>query len=110
MSNKVKGKIAFFVLAGIAMFFAVSGIVMALWNSLLPEILWVKAITFWQAMGILILSKILFGGFGGKKGFGREKREKLKEERMNGMTDEQKEKLKEVWKKRCEGGFFGKNC
>ena len=110
MENKFKGKIAFFILCAIAMFFALSAVVMALWNFLLPDILGVKAITYWQAVGILILSKILFGGFGGKKGFGQEKWEKLKEERMNGMTDEQKEKLKEVWKKRCEGGFFGKNC
>jgi hypothetical protein len=41
---------------------------MSLWNCLLPEILGVKSITFWQAMGILILSKILFGGFHFGKG------------------------------------------
>ena len=79
MKNRFKGKIALFVLLAIAMFFAVSAIVMVLWNHLLPEILGVKAITFWQASGILILSKILFGGFHRKKGFGREKFQKLKE-------------------------------
>jgi hypothetical protein len=110
MKNKFKGKIVLFILCAIAMFFAVSAVVMALWNCILPDVLGVKAITYWQAVGILILSKILFGGFGGKKVFGREKWEKLKEERMNGMTDEQKEKLKEVWKKRCEGVFFGNKC
>eukprot|EP01031_Cornospumella_fuschlensis_P021719 gene21719-26617_t len=42
---------------------------MMLWNNLLPEILGVRSITFWQAMGIFILSKILFGfGKGGKMG------------------------------------------
>ena len=110
MKNKFKGKIAVFVLCVIAMFFAVSAIVMLLWNYLLPEILGVKAISFWQASGILILSKILFGGFQGKKGFGREKFQQLKEERMSGMTDEEKEKLKEVWKKRCDRGFFRDQC
>ena len=40
-------------------------ITMSLWNALLPAILGVKAITFLQALGILLLSKILFGGFGG---------------------------------------------
>lgn len=110
MKNRFKGKIAIFVLWAVALFFAVSAIVMLLWNHLLPEILGVKAISFWQASGILILSKILFGGFHGKKGFGQEKFQKLKEERMNGMTDEEKEKLKEVWKKRCDRGFFGDKC
>jgi hypothetical protein len=110
MKNRFKGKIALFVLLAIAMFFAVSAIVMVLWNHLLPEILGVKAITFWQASGILILSKIFFGGFHGKKGFGREKFQKLKEERMSGMTDEEKEKFKEMWKKRCERGFFRDQC
>ncbi|MBU4538075.1 MAG: hypothetical protein L6264_05675 [Weeksellaceae bacterium] len=109
MRNKFKGKIAFFVLAGIAMVFAVSGMVMWLWNCLLPEIIGVKTITFWQAMGILVLSKILFGGFGGK-GFNKDKFRRLKEERMSGMSPEEKEKFKEIWKQRCERGFFGDKC
>ncbi len=41
-----------------------SAVVMLLWNSLLPEIFGVKAITYWQAAGVLVLSKILFGGIG----------------------------------------------
>ncbi len=45
-------------------FLAVGSIVvMLLWNALLPAIFGVKAITFLQAAGLLILSKILFGGF-----------------------------------------------
>ncbi|SEG61097.1 hypothetical protein SAMN05421847_2951 [Halpernia humi] len=106
MKNKFRGKMILLVLFVIAMFFAVSAIVMGLWNNILPDILGVKAISFWQAMGILVLSKILFGGFHGKGGFGRNKFRRIKEERMRGMTDEQKEKLKEVWKQRCERGFF----
>lgn len=109
MRNKLKGKIALFALAGIAMVFAVSGIVMWLWNCLLPEIIGVKAITFWQAMGILVLSKILFGGFGGK-GFHKDKFRRLKEERMSGMSPEEKERFKEIWKQRCERGFFRDKC
>ena len=40
-------------------------IVMSLWNAILPAVIGVKTITFLQALGILLLSKILFGGFGG---------------------------------------------
>ena len=113
MNNKFKGRIGLFIVGGIAMFFAVTGIVMWLWNLLLPEMIGVQVITFWQAMGILVLSKILFGGFGGKGGKGWKGKEKLrqfKEEHCNPMSDEEKERLKEIWKKRCEqGGFFRKN-
>ncbi len=41
-----------------------SALVMLLWNSLLPEIFGFKAINYVQALGLLILAKILFGGFG----------------------------------------------
>ena len=112
MNNKFKGRIGLFIVGGIAMFFAVTGIVMWLWNLLLPEIIGVQVITFWQAMGILVLSKILFGGFGGKGGkhWGRKNCDRFSDEKMSGMSDEEKERLKEMWKKRCEhGGFFRKN-
>jgi len=36
-----------------------------LWNLLLPHILGVPAITFWQALGLFVLSRILFGRIGG---------------------------------------------
>jgi hypothetical protein len=35
-----------------------------IWNSLMPSIFDLKQITFWQAFGIIILAKVLFGGFG----------------------------------------------
>ena len=47
----------------------VTWILMLLWNWLMPMIFDLTTITFWQALGLLILSKILFGGFnGGKRG------------------------------------------
>src|ERR1700739_1699300 len=45
-------------------------LVIALWNWLAPAVLGLRTITFWQALGILILSKILFGGFRGRPGYG----------------------------------------
>jgi hypothetical protein len=36
---------------------------MLLWNGLMPDIFGLQEINFWQALGILVLSKILFGGF-----------------------------------------------
>jgi hypothetical protein len=37
--------------------------VMLLWNWLMPEIFALRTITFWQALGLFVLAKILFGAF-----------------------------------------------
>lgn len=37
-------------------------IFMWIWNLVMPDVFSVKSITFWQALGILILASILFGG------------------------------------------------
>ena len=80
-------------------------IVMGLWNAIFPEVFGVKAITFPQALGILLLSKILFGGFG-RRGWqgGRHQqwRHNLKE-KWNTMTPEEREKFKTEWRHRCGG-------
>ena len=95
-------KIFFFILcfAGAVLFFG--AIVMGLWNAILPEVLGVKAITFLQALGILLLSKLLFGGFSGRRwgGRGHEWKKQMKE-KWNGMTPEEREKFKTEWKNRC---------
>jgi hypothetical protein len=47
----------------VLLFIAIGGLVlMLLWNWLAPAIFGIKMITFWQAVGLLILCKILFGG------------------------------------------------
>jgi len=57
--------LAFLVLAPV--FVAVlSFIVMSLWNALVPVLFKGPAIGFWQAAGLLVLSRILFGGFRGR--------------------------------------------
>ncbi|WP_139377444.1 hypothetical protein [Daejeonella lutea] len=90
-----KGRFVFFPLIAIAFLSLVSYVVMILWNNLLPEILGVKTITFWQAMGIFILSKILFGfGKGGGRMGSSWKRRRM-EERVKRMTPEEREQFKE---------------
>jgi hypothetical protein len=53
------------VLLFLAMFVLFSLAVMFLWNALLPRILGLSVINYWQAAGLLILARILFGGVGG---------------------------------------------
>jgi Ca2+/H+ antiporter, TMEM165/GDT1 family len=83
-----------------------SYIVMLLWNGILPDVLGVRTISFWQAMGILVLSKILFSGFGGlhhkKEQFKNRFREKMLD-KWEHMTPEEKQKFKDEWKTRCRG-------
>ncbi len=40
----------------------------ALWNGLMPDIFGLPAITYWQALGLMVLSWILFGGLRGRSG------------------------------------------
>ena len=52
--------------------FLLGYVIMHLWNWLLPELFTnAQTIDYWQAMGILLLSKILFGGFHGRRCGGR---------------------------------------
>jgi hypothetical protein len=81
--------------------------VMALWNNILVGVLHVGAITFWQALGIFGLAKILFGGFPGPRGrWGggrwRQMDNGMKQKWMN-MSPEEREKFKQEWKSRCGG-------
>lgn len=52
-------------IVGLAVFITLGGwVVMSLWNWLMPGLFGWKTLTFWQALGLLLLSRILFGGVG----------------------------------------------
>jgi hypothetical protein len=103
MNNRMKNRkgkkplIGLLVLAGMALLIWV---VMLLWNAILPDVLGVTTITYWQALGIFILSKILFGGFKGGPSKHKEFRNKFKN-KFASMTDVEKESFKEEWKAKC---------
>src|ERR1044072_3219355 len=81
-----------------------SYIVMRLWNGILPDVLGVKTITFWQAMGMLVLSKILFSGFGGwghKREHLRHRWQQRMREKWQNMTPEERQRFQEKGKSRC---------
>jgi len=63
-------KLIFFVLPAFLVLFAgLVWAVMALWNGLMPEIFGLRAITYWQAFGLMVLSWILFRGFRGPRSY-----------------------------------------
>jgi len=80
-----------------------SFVVMYLWNWLMPAVFGLRLITFWQALGLLLLSKILFGGFrGGPWAGGRWRRRMMA--RWEQMTPEEREKFRAAMQSRC-GSF-----
>lgn len=85
-----------------------------LWNILLPDILGVKSINYWQSLGILLLSKILFGGFGDKTkcrnrtAADGERKDIWRQKSISGFcgTDEEHEREKQIWKQKFEAKFY----
>ncbi len=96
-----------FVLAPVAivLFVAIGGaVVQQLWNWLAPSILGLRQITFWQAIGLLALCRILFGRFGGRR-FGRsEARRRIVERAAERMSPEERERYREGMRGRCGFG------
>ncbi len=80
--------------------FAAFGIVLAsvmgllvtgLWNALIPAILGLPAITFWQALGLLLLSRLLFGSMGG---WGRRMRKARFVRGWHNLTPDERERFR----------------
>jgi hypothetical protein len=97
-------RIAGFILIATAAILLFGFIVMQLWNNVLTSAVPVNTITFGQALGILLLSKILFGGFsggrgGGWKGKGAPWNNEMRE-KWQTMTPEEQEKFKHEWRNR----------
>jgi hypothetical protein len=61
---KMKWSILMHIVLGLVMAAAFGLAVMLLWNLLVPDIFGLKTISFWQALGLLVLARLLFGGTG----------------------------------------------
>jgi hypothetical protein len=90
-------KIALFATVAVV---AASFLVMGLWNVLMPSIFAVRAISFWQALGLLVLSKVFFGGFRPYSGGGPRWRRRMME-RWEQMTPEEREKFRQGMRHGC---------
>jgi hypothetical protein len=85
---------------GIVLFTFIGGaIVMLLWNWLLPPLFGWHLITFWQALGILVLCRILFGGLG-RHGHGRPHFRRRMDGRCGNMSDEERERFRQAMRER----------
>lgn len=78
-------------LVGIAVFIALGAeIVKLLWNWLLPPLFGWRTIGFWQALGLLVLCRILFGGLAPARGARMHSR----------LTPEEREQMRRRWRER----------
>jgi Ca2+/H+ antiporter, TMEM165/GDT1 family len=82
------------VLAALAIF---SFITMLLWNALLPVIFHLPLITFWQAAGLLILARLLFGGHHWNRGGHHAHWRNRISDKWEKMTPEEREQFRQKW-------------
>jgi hypothetical protein len=68
--------------------------VMALWNWLMPVVFGWRPISFGQALGLLLLSRVLFGGFRGGGGAHMHWRHRMRQ-RWEQMTPEERTRFRE---------------
>lgn len=104
MRRQGKGKFAFMFVAIIVGIFLLVALLQYLWNTLMCDIFNLKAITYWQAFGLFVLSRILFG-----RGFGKPKRGGFRPDfpqyidKQEDLSEEERERLRAEWKRRFSG-------
>ncbi len=80
----------------VALAVAVLGyVVMALWNAVIPGLTSLHAISYWQALALLLLSRILFGGIRGHGRRGWHWRARM-HERWQQMTPEERQRFRDA--------------
>ncbi|GHV56663.1 hypothetical protein FACS1894182_03680 [Bacteroidia bacterium] len=104
------------VVIGLAIVAGFSAVVMLLWNFAIPGIFGLTAINFWQALGLLALARILFGGLGGmfRGGNMHSHPNSIREKWMKMTPQERKEFIHKRHEHSRRGGchrgdFFGEN-
>ena len=75
-----------------------SGVVMLLWNALVPDLFGGPPLRYLQAAGLLVLSRILFGGLRGHHGPWRHRAWRG---RWESLTPEERERLREKYARHC---------
>ncbi len=90
---------------GMVIFITIGGeVVMHLWNWNLPALFGWRPITFWQALGLFALCRILFGDLGMRvRGSHRSNFRRRMDERWEQMTPEERERFRQGMRSGCGG-------
>ncbi len=98
MKKHFVGKCILFGILGVAFVIGLTYVLMLLWNWLIPDLFGGPVVDFWKAAGLLLLSKILFSGLGRGGSRFKERRAQYWKHKLETMSPEEKEKLKNKWK------------
>lgn len=92
----------FFPVIGAAFALLAGGAVMLLWNATLPAVTGVRHLSYWQAVGLLVLCRLLFGNFrGGRFGGPPSFRRHGWREKWLEMDADKRRRFREEWQQRC---------
>jgi hypothetical protein len=94
MRHKRLRKGLLFAVAGVGACALFGFVVMYLWNWLAPVAFGARTLTFWQALGLLILARILVGGLGGQSGHSSHRRDRMTD-RWDQLTPEEREQFRQ---------------
>jgi hypothetical protein len=89
----------------LAILLTLSGVLSFLWNALIPGALHLPSINYWQALGLLILCRVLFGGlyfFPWRSGWQGDNRQHLLKDKIANMTEDERGAFKQEWRKRSK--------
>jgi len=96
------------ILVAVIAFLVVLGwLVMTLWNWLVPALFRGPTIGYWQALGLLVLSRLLVGGWRGRGGWHGHWRQRMWRERWESLTPEERARLRERFLEGRCGGWPG---
>ena len=97
------GKFFFMLILGAILLFLLALIVQFLWNEVLVAAVGFQPISLWQALGLFLLSRILFGHyrFGPKSSKWRSSRKKAWRNKWVQMDDAEKAQMREKWQDWC---------
>jgi hypothetical protein len=86
-----------------AFILGLAGVVMGLWNAILPPVLAVNPLSYWQALGLLVLCRILFGGLHFRPWSGHRGAPSKWgwNDKWATMTEEERQELRQRWQERC---------
>jgi len=84
---------------------AFSAVTMILWNELMPLIFHLPTISFWQALGLLILGRLFFGGGRPYGWWGRNRWRHGLQERLSKMSPEEREEFYKKMRYRCRSWY-----
>ena len=95
---EIVGMIIFGAIAitGLAILFGF--VIMWLWNWLMPEIFGLTTLTYWQAVGLFILIKLLLGGCGGRSRSKKSCKDSNQKDKKNSKDFSKWEHYDHFWK------------